>query len=184
MLPQKIESSVKPLLPISAKRRKLFIKWVLKFSAKRRANCAALCRHHKYKKQYLIWSVQVFCLEFPIYPWYFGRHFKFYKFIANNEKFVDNYLLYYVCRFEERENFPICILCGVSFFFMRAARLSTAHTLNNFFLRYRPREKRGRYRLLQGKTQSKTKILITGIKFSFRRKRSIENLKAQELLCP
>lgn len=64
MLPQKTESSVKPLLPISAKRRKLFIKWVLKFSAKRRANCAALCRHHKYKKQYLSQSVKLFCLEF------------------------------------------------------------------------------------------------------------------------
>lgn len=88
-------------------------------------------------------------LKFPAaqYPLYvFSVCVKFYNFIANNEKFVDNFLLYCVCRFKERENFPPCILCGVGFLFMRAERLSTAHTLNNFFLRYLPREQRGRYR--------------------------------------
>lgn len=77
---------------------------------------------------------------------FFSVRVKFYNFIANNEKFVDNSLLYCVCRYKERENFPSCILCGVPYLFMCAERLLTAHTLNNFFLRYLPREQRGRYR--------------------------------------
>ena len=58
-------------------------------------------------------------------------------------------MLYCVCRHKERENFPSCILCGVPYLFMRAERLLTAHTLNNFFLRYLPREQRGRYRFVK-----------------------------------
>lgn len=79
-------------------------------------------------------------------------------------------MLYYVCRYRERENFPTCILCGAGFLFMRAARLSTAHTLNNFFLRYRPREKRGRYRLFRLKNAMKAEEFKTEIKLLFRRK--------------
>ena len=91
---------------------------------------------------------------------FFSARVKFYNFIANNEKFVDNSLLYCVCRHKERENFPSCILCGVPYLFMCAERLLTAHTLNNFFLRYRPRCSRGRYRFHKYRALHRCKIFV------------------------